>query len=109
MASDIGFVEFVCEQAQAVPGVSYKKMFGEYGIYVGSKMIGVICDNQLFVKPTTAGRALFTNASEAPPYAGAKPYLVVGEEIDDREFIERLFLVTEQELPAPKPKKPKKQ
>jgi TfoX/Sxy family transcriptional regulator of competence genes len=108
MASDRGFVEFVCEQVQGLPGVSYRKMFGEYAIYVGSKVVALVCDNQLFVKPTRAGRALLAQVSEAPPYAGAKPYFAIGDEIEDREFIVQLFQATASELPMPKPKKPKK-
>ena len=55
MASSVEFVEYVCGQAEGAGDVSYRKMFGEYGIYLDGKFIGVICDNQFFVKITKAG------------------------------------------------------
>ena len=108
MPSDIGFVEYVCEQVRDVPGVSYRKMFGEYALYVGEKVVALVCENQLFVKPTTAGRALLNTPREAPPYGGAKPYFAIGEHLEDQEFMAQLLTVTEGELPAPKPRKAKR-
>lgn len=107
MASDPGFVQYVCEQAEEISELSYRKMFGEYALYLRGKVIAFICDNQLFVKPTAAGRALLKSPAEAPPYPGAKPYFLIDEQLDDRELLCRLFRVTESELPAPKPKKPR--
>ncbi|HEX5521237.1 MAG TPA: TfoX/Sxy family protein [Longimicrobiaceae bacterium] len=107
MASDAGFVEFVCEQLREVGGVSSRKMFGEYAIYVGGKVVALVCDDRLFLKPTDAGRALLGDPIEAPPYPGAKPYFVIDEHIDDADFLAALFRATEAEVPAPKPKKPR--
>lgn len=108
MASDPGYVAFVLEQLRGVGGISHRKMFGEYAIYVGNKVVALVCDDQLFLKPTEAGRALLAAPVEAPPYPGAKPYFVVGEFLDDPEFLASLFLATEGEVPEPKPKKPKR-
>jgi len=47
-------------------------------------------------------REIASQLAEAPPYPGAKPYLVVGEELDDREWLSNLIRATERELPAPK-------
>lgn len=44
---------------------------------------------------------------EAPPYPGAKPQLLIGEQLDDQEWISNLIQLTASELPAPKPKKTK--
>lgn len=107
MASELGFVQHVCDQIRGVGEVSYKKMFGEYGVYVGSKMVALVCDNQLFLKPTEAGRALLPAAAEGAPYPGAKPHLVLNEHLDDSDLLSRLFRDTEAALPAPEPKKPK--
>jgi DNA transformation protein and related proteins len=105
MASDLSFVEYVCDQINGA--VSFKKMFGEYAIYYDSKVVALVCDNQLFVKPTTAGRSLFDSIVEAPPYSGAKPYFLIGDRLDDRVWITNLIQATAHELPKPKPKKPK--
>ena len=104
MASDPGFVEFVLEQLREVDGVSQRKMFGEHAVYVGAKVVALICDDQLFLKPTDAGRALLGTPTEAPPYPGAKPYFVVDEYLDDSEFLGELCRVPEAEVPEPKKK-----
>jgi len=107
MASDPDFVQFVCEQLRGVGGVSHRKMFGEYAIYVGNKVVALVCDDRLFLKPTDAGRALLAAPVEAPPFPGAKPYLVVDDHVDDADFLAALFRATEGEVPEPKPKKKK--
>ncbi|HWQ25917.1 MAG TPA: hypothetical protein VN367_03950, partial [Chlorobaculum sp.] len=54
-----------------------------------------------------AGRAFVEQVVEAPPYPGAKAHFLVGEELDDREWLSTLIRITGSELPEPKPKKPK--
>ena len=102
------FVEYVCEQIGGAGSITYKKMFGEYGVYCDGKVIGVVCDNQFFVKKTAAGAEICPGCEEEPPYPGAKPHFVV-EDLDDRERMAKFIRATCEELPAPKPKpKPKK-
>ncbi|APC79487.1 hypothetical protein NPD2_3326 [Clostridium botulinum] len=48
MASNIEFVEYVCDQISGAGDITYKKMFGDYGVYCNEKIIGLICDNQFF-------------------------------------------------------------
>jgi DNA transformation protein and related proteins len=105
MASDLNFVEYVRDQINGAGEVSFKKMFGEYAIYYDNKVVALVCDNQLFVKPTVGGRSLIEQVVEAPPYPGAKPYFLIGEQLDDREWMSNLIQLTANELPVPKPKK----
>lgn len=107
MASDQNFVDFVIEQIQKSGEITAKKMFGEYGIYADGKIFGLICDNKLFIKPTTAGRAFIGNVIEAAPYEGAKPSFLIEEQIEDSDWLSELTRITLAELPAPKPKKKK--
>ena len=107
MASDLAYVQHVCDQLRDVREVSYKKMFGEYGLYVSGRMVALVCDNQLFVKPTEAGRELLGTPSEGAPYPGAKPHFVLDEHLDNQELLSAVFRATEAALPAPKPKKRK--
>ena len=58
-------------------------------------------DDQLFVKTTEAGRSLFPGLPEAPPYPGAKDYFLI-ENVDDRDFLTALTLITCQALPETK-------
>ncbi len=102
-------VDFVIEQMSAVSGISARKMFGEWGLFVDGKTVGVICNDQLYVKPTDAGRKLAPDALLMPPYRGAKPSLMITAEAwDDADWLATLIQATVDALPAPKPKKPKK-
>ena len=105
MASDLDFVEFVVDQMENAGVITYRKMFGEYALYCEGKVVALVCDNQLFVKPTEAGRAYIGNVVEAPPYPGAKPSFLIEEQIEDKDWISNLVRLTERDLPEPKPKK----
>lgn len=106
MASSLEFVEYVCEQIRNAGEISYKKMFGEFGIYCDGKLIGSICDNQFFVKKTEEGQALLEDFVEAPPYPGAKPQFLM-ESLEDHQLLSMLIKQTHDALPMPKPKKKK--
>ena len=109
MATQQRTIEFLLEQVTGAGAVTAKPMFGEYGVYVDGKMIGSVCDDQLFVKPTTPGRAHAEPVSDAPPYPGAKPQmLIAADRWDDAEWLSELMRVTAAELPTPKPRKPKR-
>jgi TfoX/Sxy family transcriptional regulator of competence genes len=108
MASDFDFVEFITDQIADDCGISYRKMFGEYAIYSKGKVVALICDNQVFVKPTDAGKKFIGDFVEAPPYPGAKNSLLIQGQIEDSEWLSELIRITERELPPPKAKKKSK-
>ncbi|GGY22376.1 TfoX/Sxy family protein [Paludibacterium paludis] len=107
MASDPDFVDFVCGQMAAAGTITFRKMFGEFAVYLNGKVIGLVCDNQFFLKPTGAGRLLLGVPVEAPPYPGAKPHFLIGEQLDETDLLTRLVRDTARALPEPKPKKPR--
>lgn len=85
--------------------LSAEKMFGEYGLFCDGKMFAVLANDQLFIKPTIAGRAWIGVPQEAPPYPKAKTYfLISGENWDEREWLVQLVQRTAADLPMPKPK-----
>ena len=107
MSSRQSTVDFLLEQTAGAGEMSAKKMFGEYGLYCDEKIVALVCDDQLFVKPTAAGRAFVGHVVEAPPYPGAKPSLLIaGDRWDDRAWLIELIKRTAAELAAPK-KKPR--
>ena len=108
MASDLSFIEFVVEQMANAGEITYRKMFGEYGLYCDGIIMALICNDQLFAKPTEAGRAFIDELAEAPPYPGAKPYFLIEDRFDDREWLSTLIRVTVKELSEIKPKPKKK-
>lgn len=108
MATQKRTVDDLLEQAMGAGAVSAKPMFGEYGVYLDGKMIGLICDDQLYVKPTASGRLQAGPVSEAPPYPGAKPHLLIeADRWDDAEWLSDLLRATAAALPLPKPRKTK--
>ena len=108
MASDLDFVEFVVDQVGNAGAIAYRKMFGEYALYCEGKVVALVCDNQLFVKPTKAGKSFIGNVVEAPAYPGAKPSFLIDEQLEDKDWMSGLIKLTEKELPEPKPKKKSK-
>lgn len=108
MASELQTVTYICDQSGLSDQLSYRKMFGEYALYLRGKVVAFVCDDQLFVKPTPQGRAVIGNPKEAPPYPGAKLYFLLDVEVEDRDLLREVLEVTEAALPMPKPKSPKK-
>jgi TfoX/Sxy family transcriptional regulator of competence genes len=109
MASKQAGVDFVVEQLSSLGDVSARKMFGEFAIYYRGKLVALFCDDELFVKPTSAGRSLLGKPREQPPYPGAKPYfLITGDRCEDADFLCELVSRSAAELPSPKPKAAKK-
>lgn len=106
MASQQRTVDFLIDQMSDAGDVSARKMFGEYAVYCQNKVVALICDDQLFVKPTQAGRTLIGQPKMAPAYPGAKPsFLIDGDRWDDREWLSDLIRLTARELPLPQKKK----
>ena len=109
MGTSASTIDYLLDQLSSLPGVSSRKMFGEYGLYLDGKVVGFVCDDQLFLKITPAGKELVgARYQEGLPYPGAKPYLLVDADgLEDAEWLCGLVRVTADALPAPKPKKPK--
>jgi len=105
MASDQDFVEFITDQMRDAGCISYRKMFGEYAVYCDGKVVALVCDNQLFIKPTEKGRSYIGNICEAPPYPGARMYFLIEDAFEDREWISGLIRITANQLPPPKQKR----
>lgn len=106
MASDIGFVEYACGQIAAAGRITCRRMFGEYAVYCDGKVVALVCDNQFFLKPTAAGRALLDRVREAPPYPGAKDYFLLDGQLEDGELAAELVRATARSLPQPKARPP---
>jgi DNA transformation protein len=80
-------------------------MFGEYCLYLAGKPVGLVCNDQLFLKPTKAGVGLLAKVVEASPYPGAKPHLLITpDQWEDAEWLCELVRATDRESPLPKPK-----
>lgn len=109
MATSPEIIEYIVGQMQYAGNVYAKKMFGEYGVYLDDKMIALVCDNQLFIKPTIAGRLFLEEVEEGLPYPGAKPwFLITEDQWDDADRLSELVMVTATEVKPVKKKEKKK-
>lgn len=104
MASSKEYLTFILEQLSDLEGISYRAMMGEYIIYYREKIVGGIYDDRLLVKPAKSAVSLMPNAIYELPYDGAKEMLLV-DNVDNKDFLARLFVAMYDELPAQKKKK----
>ncbi|MGN0637071.1 MAG: TfoX/Sxy family protein [Huintestinicola sp.] len=107
MGTSKSYLEYILDSLSGLEDITHKSMMGEYIVYYRGKIAAYICDDRLLVKPVNAAKKHLPNAPMEPPYEGAKPMLLV-EDTDNRELLMRLFTEMYDELPEPKPKKPKK-
>ena len=103
MATEAGFVEFVCEQIAGSGQLSSRKMFGEYMVYVNLKPLLLICDNTVFVKKLDELSELLADAECGFPYKGAREHYIL--DVDNRELALEVVQALNRVVPLPKPKK----
>ncbi len=104
MGSKVETVQFICDQAGLGKRLTFRKMFGEYALYLDGKVVALICDDQLYLKPTPEGLKFLGAVAEAPPFPGAKNFYLLSSEIDDTELLSGALRVTARALPEPRPK-----
>ena len=86
--SNPDLVQYIVEQASRACEVTAKKMFGDYCLYYNGKVIGLICDDYLYLKPLPQLQPLLHECDQRmqPPYDGAKPHYVISD-VDDRDYV----------------------
>jgi len=104
MGTSLEFMTYVEDQLKGLSGLRFKKMFGEYGVFMYEKMVGILADDQLFIKPTEIGVFMIEHPLYAPPYPGAKDYFLI-DQLEERAWLKELMLKTYDALPIPKKKK----
>ena len=108
MSSSNEFAEFVVGQMEQAGSIRTRKMFGEFGVYCDDKFVALICDDSLYVKHTDGGLAFIKKPTYGPPYPGAKEHFLIQDELEDPDWLGQLIRITYEQLPVPKPKKPRK-
>lgn len=105
MSTTKEYLDYVMEQLPEE--CKSRAMMGEYLIYYMDKLIGGIYDNRLLLKPVGAVERFLPDAPYELPYDGAKLMPMVVD-IENKELLKHVITAMYDELPAPKPKKPKK-
>lgn len=106
MATTPDFVEFVCEQISGAGDIRYRKMFGEYMVYVNEKPLLLVCDNTVFVKIVPEIAAVMEGAQKGLPYEGGKEHYIL--DIDDTDKALEVISILEPIRPLPKRRKKKR-
>jgi len=102
MATSEDFMGYICEQLNGVGALRYRKMFGEYLLYVNDKPILTVCDNTAYIKKLDELADLMQNAKTGLPYTNAKEHYVL--DIDNAEFAREVVAIAEKVIPLPKKK-----
>ncbi len=107
MATKQSTVDVILDQLAPLGDVRARKMFGEYALYFAGKVVGLICDDTLFIKITEPGHAMMgKNQKTGCAYPGAKPsFQIAPEQIEDADWLGQVVRVTAEHLPAPLRKK----
>lgn len=103
MSSTQSYVEFVCESINQIGDVRYRKMFGDYMVYLNDKPIFLICDNTVYIKEIEQLVELKDNFETGVPYDGAKEHYIL--DIENTELTQTVAVILEKVIPIPKPKK----
>lgn len=103
MATTKEYVEYVCQQLDGVGDIRYKKMFGEFMVYVNNKPVIIVCNNSAFVKKLDCIEQMMKSAQTGYPYKGAKEHYIL--DIDNSDFCKEIISKIEEVTPIPKPRK----
>lgn len=108
MATSAATISYLLPHLKGAGEITAKKMFGEYGLYLNGKMVALVCDDLLYIKPTASGRSYWPGLEEGCPYPGAKPCLMIQDsEMSQETRVVELLQITWDALPFPKPRKKK--
>lgn len=106
MATQAQTIDHLLKTLAPLP-LSARKMFGEYALYLDGKVVALVCDDQLFLKPIPGATVSLPGCPTGSPYPGAKLHLLVTDALDDPGPVIAALRAVAADLPSPKPKKPK--
>lgn len=101
MATTIDYIEFICEQLTPYGKVHYKKMFGEYMVYIEDRPLLIVTDNTVYAKCLDSLKELMKNNETGYPYQGAKLHYIL--DVEDKEITGQVITAL-QAVPQKKPR-----
>ena len=101
------FNEYVRECFSSAGDIVIKSMMGGYLVYFNGKLIGDICDNELFLKRTLTSDRLLVDSELRYPYEGSKTLMYVFDRFENTELVLELLNGMYAELLEKKPSKPR--
>ncbi len=103
MACTTEYIDFVCEVLAPLGEVRYRKMMGDYVIYLNEKCVITACDNNSFIKKLDCIARLMADAESGCAYPGAKEGYIL--DFSDQRKAREVISILWQALPYPKQKK----
>ena len=103
MATSPDYITYVCDQLAGFQPLRYRKMFGEYMVYLEDKPVLLVCDNTVYVKKLPQVSDLLLTAPCGFPYEGAKEHYIL--DIENRELLDQLMPTLKASVSLPKKKK----
>ncbi|MDR2827965.1 MAG: hypothetical protein LBV51_00910 [Acholeplasmatales bacterium] len=106
MGTSESYIKYVISCLDKNMVTEYKKMFGEYMIYINRKPLLLVCDNTVYVKMIPQLRGILDENSIGYPYNGAKEHYILDFEnsVLTNEVINILDINIQQKLRKNKPK-----
>ena len=101
------FNEYVRESFSLAGDIVIRSMMGGYLVYFNGKLVGDICDNEVFLKRTPTSDRLLADSELRYPYDGSKTLMHVFDRFEDTDLIAELLNGMHAELPEKNPKKTK--
>lgn len=103
MACSTEYIDFICEVLSPLGEVRYRKMMGDYVVYVNEKCVITACDNCAYIKKLKCIEPMMAEAETGYAYPGAKESYILdmSDQRKAREVISTLW----EALPYPKKKK----
>ena len=105
MSSNLAIVEYLVDNISECGDITYKKMFGDYCIYIDSKVLGFVCDDIFYVKRTDIGLKTYPDIEMGYPYEGASLYPIL--DIENIELLIDYINSIKEALPEKTKKRPK--
>ena len=95
MATTKEYRDFILDELSILGNITCKPMMGEYLLYYNGLLFGGIYDDHLLVKKARSNEKY--HLPEVIPYKNAKPMYFI-ENVDNREMLKDIILVTYQGL-----------
>ncbi len=105
MASSLDFIEFICSQIEEAGTVRYRKMFGEYMVYLDEKPVILVCNDIAYIKQHPSVSDIMQDAETGIPYEGAKEHYIL--DVEHKHPLLETVKILSKVLPYPKEKKKK--
>ena len=106
MTCSLNFIEFVSSQIATAGTVRYRKMFGDYMVYVDEKPVILVCDDIPYIKEHEAIKSMMLSAERGFPFKGSKEHYIL--DVSKTDFAVKVVKTLVEVLPYPKSRKKNK-